>query len=138
MRSAFLLMPETYQIDEAQSVIWTRCWGVLSDEDIQNQQTRLRHDPRFRPTFHHLVDTTAVTDVAISGKMVLQMGQSTLFAPEARRAYVATKDVLFGLARMYELYQGTRGQQSVRVFRHRAEALAWLGVRGTAAEQQSA
>ncbi len=131
-------MPEAYQIDETQSVVWTRCWGVLRDEDILNQQARLRTDPKFRPTLGQLVDTTAVTDVTLSARLMLSMGQSTLFAPEAKRAYLVTKDVVFGLVRMYELYQGMRGQQSVRAFRRREEALAWLGVQEPASEQLSA
>lgn len=135
---SFSLMPEAYHIDETQSVVWTRTWGVLCDQDIYNHQERLRSDPKFRPGLHQLVDTTAVTEVTLSARLMLDMGQSTLFAPEAKRAYLVTKDVVFGLVRMYELYQGMRGHQSVRAFRRREEALAWLGVQEPAAEQLSA
>jgi hypothetical protein len=125
-------MSEAYQIDEAQSVIWTRCWGVLCDEDVLNHQARLRADPKFRSGMSQLVDCTAVTEVTLTARMMLQMGQSTLFAPEAKRAYVVAKEVMFGLARMYEMYQGMRGHHSVRVFRCRAQAVAWLDVQDCA------
>lgn len=121
-------MSESYHIDEPQRMVWARSWGVLCDEDILSHQSRLRADPKFNPSFSQLVDTTGVTEVTLTARMMLQMGQSTVFAPEAKRAYVVAKDVMFGLVRMYELNQALRGKQSVRVFRNRAEAVAWLEV----------
>ena len=121
-------MAQDYSIDEQQQVIWTRCWDVLSDQDVVTQQASLRANPQFRPTLNQFVDASEVTEVAISVETVNQMGQSTLFAPTARRAYVVGKDALYGLVRMYELHQAARGSETVRVFRDRAVALAWLQV----------
>jgi hypothetical protein len=121
-------MAQDYSIDEPQQVIWSRCWGVLSDEDIATQQARLRQDPKFKPTMSQLVDARDVSEVAVTVEAVKQMGQSTLFAPASRRAYVVTRDALYGMIRMYELHQAARGSESIRVFRDRAVALAWLGV----------
>lgn len=131
-------MPESFHIDEQQRIVWARSWGLLCDEDIISHQARLRADPKFQATFAELVDTTGVTEVTLTAKMMLQMGQSTLFAPEAKRAYVVAKDVIFGLVRMYELYQSMRGKTAVRVFRSRAEAVAWLGVTDPEATPQPA
>jgi hypothetical protein len=125
-------MSESFHIDETQRIVWARSWGVLCDQDILNHQSRLRADPKFQPSFSQLVDCTGVTEVTLTAKMMLQMGQSTVFAPEAKRAYVVAKDVVFGLVRMYGLYQSVRGRHSVQVFRNRAEAVAWLGVNDTA------
>jgi hypothetical protein len=121
-------MAQDYKIDEQQQVVWSRCTGILSDQDILTQQAALRADKRFRPTMSQLVDATDVTEVAVTVEAVNQMGQSTLFAPAAKRAYVVTMDALYGMIRMYELHQAARGSESVRVFRDRAVALAWLGV----------
>jgi hypothetical protein len=121
-------MAQDYSIDEQQQVIWTRCWGILSDADIATQQANLRQDPKFKPTMSQLVDAREVTEVAVTVEAVNQLGQSTLFAPTAKRAYVVTKDALYGMIRMYELHQAARGSETVRVFRDRAVALAWLGV----------
>lgn len=121
-------MAEDFQIDEVQQVIWARCWGVLADQDIFSHQARLRADPRFRPTMAQLVDTREVTEVTISMETIKRLGGSTLFAPESRRAYVVSQEVMYGLVRMYEIYQNLRGSEGVKVFRDRAEAVAWLGV----------
>jgi hypothetical protein len=122
-------MAEDFQIDEVQQVIWARCWGVLADQDVLSHQARLRADPRFRPTMAQLVDTRDVTDVTISMDTIKRMGASTLFAAESRRAYVVAQEVMYGLVRMYEIYQNLRGSEGVKVFRSRAEAIAWLGVK---------
>ena len=121
-------MAQDYKIDEQQQVIWTRCWGTLSDQDVVTQQASLRANPQFRSTLNQLVDASDVTEVAVSLEMVNQMGASTLFAPTSRRAYVVGKDALYGLVRMYELHQSARGSETVRVFRDRAVALAWLQI----------
>lgn len=121
-------MPQEFHIDETQQVIWTRCSGVLADADIAEHQAHLRADPKFQPTLHQLVDTREVTEVTLSLRTIRNLGQSQLFSPQSKRAYVVSQDVLFGLVRMYELYQSMRGTQNVRVFRNRTEAVAWLGV----------
>ncbi|MBI2513949.1 MAG: hypothetical protein HYV96_18415 [Opitutae bacterium] len=121
-------MPQELHIDETQRVVWTRCWGTLTDADITSQQAALRADPRFRATFFQLVDTTDVVEVDVSARTMLALGQSQLFATTAKRAYVVQRDVIFGLVRMYGLYQGLRGRAEIQAFRTRAEAVEWLGV----------
>jgi hypothetical protein len=120
-------MSEEYQIDLENRVIMTRCWGVLCDQDIIQHRARLAADPAFNPMLSQLVDTSEVTEITLTPSTMVLLGQSTLFNPAAKRAYVVTKDVMFGLVRMYELYQSIRGTQTVRVFRIREEALQWLG-----------
>ena len=121
-------MPEAYHIDQTQRLVWSRCWGVLSDEDMLAHQARLRTEPDFLPDFNQLIDTSEVTEVPLSAQTVRQVAQHSVFAPESKRAFVVTKDVLYGLGRMFELCQSLKGGSTVRVFRDRAVALAWLGV----------
>ena len=127
-RDIYSSMPQDYRIDEQQQVLWTRCWGVLSDQDIIAHQAKLRADPKFSPTIKQFVDACDVTKVAVTVEAVNQLGASTLFAPAAKRAYFVGKDALYGLVRMYEMQQAARGTDSIRVFRDRAVALAWLGI----------
>lgn len=121
-------MSQEFHIDETQRVIWTRCWGTLTDADVTSHQAALRADPRFRATFSQLVDTSDVSEVDISARTMLALGQSQLFATTAKRAYVVKREVIFGLVRMYGLYQGLRGRAEIHAFRTRAEAIDWLGV----------
>ena len=121
-------MPQEYTIDTQQQVIWARCWGCLSDQDLLAHQAALRADPKFNNLISQLVDAREVTELEVSTAAVNKLGTSTLFAPTAKRAYVVTQNALFGLIRMYEQQQAVRGVSAVRVFRDRALALAWLGV----------
>jgi len=121
-------LAEEYHIDRKQGIIWSRCWGVLSDADLTAHQAKLRTDPAFDPALNQLVDCREVTDVTLSVGAVKRLGQSQLFSPDSKRAYVVAKDVVFGLVRMYELYQKLRDARNVRIFRNRAEATLWLGV----------
>lgn len=121
-------MPEEFHIDTARQIIWTRVWGELNDETIRGHQERLRADPAFAPSLKQLVDTTAVTRVNLTMNFMVSFGRSKLFNPEAKRAYVVNRDVVYGFVRMYSLYQEIRGHAAVNVFRNRPDALAWLGV----------
>ena len=121
-------MSEEYRIDEKQKIVWSRCWGVLSDADLLAQQARLRTEPKFQPGFCQLINTSEVTETTMTGEAVKRVAQNSLFAPESKRAFVVVKNVVYGMGRMFELYQGLKGGSSVRVFRDRAVALAWLGV----------
>jgi hypothetical protein len=49
------------------------------------------------------------------------------FAPGVRRAFVASADTAFGLARMFALRAESMGQ-TIHVFRDRDAAEAWLGL----------
>ena len=121
-------MAESYHIDHEKRMVWTRCWGVLTDADLLNHQARLKADPEFQPSYGQLVDTTEVTEVTLTAKTVQQVAQSSIFAPESRRAILVIKDILFGLGRMFQLYQSIKGGISIHVFRERAKAIEWLEV----------
>lgn len=122
-------MAENYHIDHEQRLIWSKCWGVLSDEDLLNHHARLKADPDFNPSYSQLVDTTEVTTVTLTPKVVQQVAQNSTFAPESKRAFLVVKNIIFGLARMFQVYVNVRGQNNIQVHRDRAKALAWLEVR---------
>jgi hypothetical protein len=55
---------------------------------------------------------------------VAEHGKSRGFGP-GRVAFVAPRDLGFGLLRQYEVYREAEGQE-LRVFRNAGDALAWL------------
>jgi hypothetical protein len=48
------------------------------------------------------------------------------FSPVARRALLTQNPLIFGLSRIYQTLRSLRGDQHVRVFRQRDDAMAWL------------
>ena len=126
-------MPVPYQIDHDERLVVASPQGVLTDEDVFGYQQEVWSRPDVRG-YDELIDMTSVTEIEfISTKRVAFLADlSASMDPPAltsKLAIVATADLHFGLARVYETYRETakQGTKSVRVFRNRNEALHWLG-----------
>ncbi|HTT68911.1 MAG TPA: hypothetical protein VMF70_12870 [Gemmatimonadales bacterium] len=117
-------MPADYRIDRAARVVYSRAWGVLTDQDLVDNRVALFTDPAFAPEFNQLYDLSAVTEIRVTSPALLQLSLSSRFAPSSRRAVVVSSDVAFGMARMYAILTGH--EETVQVFRDRASAVGWL------------
>ena len=127
-----------YKIDHQQRLVATRCSGTLTDADVFHYQRDVWSQPEVQG-YNELVDMTDVEQVelpsvgrarqlaAVSAKMDGE-------APPSKFAIVAVTELHYGLGRMYSSWRNTdeRSKKEVSVFRSRAEALAWLGVKDPA------
>ena len=113
-----------YSIDKQRRLIVTTAEGFVTFDDARDHQDRLLGDPDFDVSFDQLIDTTAVTKVDISASEARILAERRIVSPESRRAFVATKPHIFGLARMMEVYHEPLGE--VQVFYSMDEALEWL------------
>jgi hypothetical protein len=120
-------MPAMYRLDLANRVVWSRAWGVVTDEELDAHSRALRADPRFDPGFRQLQDLTGITEPRATPGGLQLLAQINPFGKHARRAVLVASDVVFGLARMHEQLRSDAGDE-LQVFRGRAEALAWLGL----------
>ncbi|MBP7777096.1 MAG: hypothetical protein KA371_08215 [Acidobacteria bacterium] len=120
-------MPTAYRIDTEAEIVWSRAWGVLAQGDTAAHYRRLSADPAFRPTFRHLVDLRSVVRMDLSPSAIRDVAKAGLFAPGARRAFLAPKDIHYGLSRMLQAFVEIEGSE-IGVFRTAAEAAAWLGI----------
>lgn len=119
-------MPAEYQIDKSQGLVLSRAWGVLLREDLTAHGERLRGDPDFKPHYRQLWDFTAIAKSELSYTQLTAMAKISIFAPTSRRAILAPVDVVFGMARMFQMLKESEGETGIRVFRERSEALRWL------------
>jgi hypothetical protein len=126
-RSLPEVVPATYRIDAARSLVYSRYQGVLTDDELQRQQAALGEDPAFDARFRQLVDVRDVTDIRVAAATIAAVARRTNFRPGTWRAIVAAAEAPFGVARMFALYAENRAQV-VRVFHGIAEAEAWLGL----------
>jgi hypothetical protein len=117
-------MPADYRIDRSERVIYSRAWGVLTDQELAANRAALYADPDFEPDLAQLYDFTDVTEVQITSPALRELASTTRFSPDARRAVVVSTDVAFGMARMYSIVSGREG--FIQVFRDRASAVQWL------------
>jgi hypothetical protein len=87
---------------------------------------RLSKDPDFAPDFSQMVDFREITGVEFGPEEVRQFAERNIYSSHSRRAIVVGDDLLFGLARMFEIHRELRGEKGIRVFRDYDEALDWV------------
>lgn len=120
-------LPGTYEIDPQRRIVTSRFWGAVTDAEVFEHNEKLRNDPRFDATYQQLVDLTGVTGIDVSTGTINTTSLDQFFEPGTRRAFVATHDAVFGMARMFALRAESVGQ-TIRVFRDGGAAKDWLGI----------
>ena len=120
-------MPGSYLIDVASGVVYSRKWGVLTDEQIAAYSETLRADPRFDPGFRQIADFRELTDIRVSGAGVREVARHNPFRRDARRAFVVSSEEVFGLTRMFGSYTDSSGD-AFRIFRAIEPAFEWIGL----------
>lgn len=119
-------MPADYFFDHSHNLVYSYAQGPLSFNEMIDHQCRLRNDPQFRDTMNQLIDFCSVTELHIASAGVRHLSEASFFSATSRRAIVVDgRDVMFGLARMYEILRD-RGPEQITVFRSFPEALKWL------------
>ena len=119
-------LPFSYDINERERLVTSRLWGPVSEAEIHDHNTRLRSDPKFDPAYKQLTDLTGVTDIIVGTDVINETALDQFFNPGTRRAFLASNDAVFGLARMFALRAEGSGQ-TIEVFRERKKAEEWLG-----------
>jgi hypothetical protein len=118
-------MAAGYDILPAYGLVLARAWDVLTSTELIAATNRIGSDPRFHPDLRQLVDFRDATDVQLDAQGVRQLAALQLFAPDARRAFVMSTDVAYGMGRMYQmLREGPR--DGLRLFRDMDAAIAWV------------
>jgi hypothetical protein len=120
-------VPAKYLIDLERKLVISSAWGVVTDDDVREHNRALRADPLFDPRYRQLVDMSGITEDLVDIQTKREASENQIFSPGARRAWVASADYQFGMARMYSIAAERLGQ-SIGVFRSRSEAEEWLGL----------
>lgn len=126
-------MPAEFVIDTERRLILTTFQGRLTDADVVSMEAALRRDPRYVPTFDHLMDASGVTELALSGEGIRHVVTVTPNGSgcAGRRVIVAPTDALFGMARMFQTLREADAS-ALAIVRTRAEADALLAGGGSA------
>jgi hypothetical protein len=105
----------------------TRAWGHITLADVRASQQDLAARPEFDPTWAHIVDARDAVQFDISGGEIRELAETSVLAPSARRARVATAPAIFGLFRMYStLFELQMGGSAVGVFKTLDDAIEWV------------
>lgn len=119
-------MGASYRLDADRRLVLTTLAGVVTEDDLDGLENTMSKDPAFDPTWPVLVNATHLDPAAISAEG-LRYRAAQVRPLHHRVAVVAPADVVFGLARMFQMLTEGNGNQ-IEVFRTPREALAWLGV----------
>jgi hypothetical protein len=119
-------MPAEYRIDREKRIVFSRAWGETVPDDFRAHGQRLVADPDFSPDHRQLWDLSEITISNTDFEALSRLSQTTVFAPTARRAFLAPLDVSYGIGRMFQMLRESKGETGIRVFRDRAEAMRWL------------
>ena len=120
-------MPVSYLIDQKHRLVFSHLSGTVTETEVHEHNRTLRADPDFNPRYRQLVDCTGVTEILVGTATINAISRDQFFAPGTRRAFIATSDTAFGLARMFALRADGSGQ-TIEVFRERRVAEEWLGM----------
>ena len=119
-------MPASYKIDKEKRVVLSTAWGSLSFTDALTHKDKLLNDPDFAPAFSQILDLTQVTEVRLSVDEMRAFAEFSVFSPQSRRAFIAHRDLEYGMARMFATLRELRGEKGIGVFRTLEEALDWV------------
>ena len=125
-------MPIDYDWDKKTGLIRTHMWGEVRDEDIDAHTFKLLKDTRLTPPISEIIDTFDVVKLNITSKSLKNVADGARVNTERfaghRTAIVAATDVIFGMARMYEMLSDVAGSPvKIAAFRNIEDAKTWLG-----------
>jgi len=126
-------MPAFFEIEKHHRLVITSASGVVTMAEALAHNQNLRKHPDFDPSFSQLIDLSDVTKIELNREDILTLAQDPILSDNSRRAILATGDLTFGLARMFEMFRESKGKETIRVFRNRDEARAWALGKNTAA-----
>jgi hypothetical protein len=120
-------MPVSYRIDHERRVVLARADGRVAPEDFSEFLDALAGDAGFDPEIDLLFDLRGISGDWPPTSVVRHFVEHPIFAGSARKAYVASGDLTFGLVRMFEMMRADPAG-NIRAFRDMDEARAWLGL----------
>jgi hypothetical protein len=123
-------MPISYAIDSDRHRVVVRFTGTVRDQDLFSTYNELYNDPRHQIGMPELTDCrelerAEVTSVGLQDLARMTGAKLDPAQKPWRVAIVAPQNVVYGLARMYELLREGSPEQ-VEVFRDYAAAQQWL------------
>jgi len=128
-------MPVLYRIDKTNAMIRTTCEGNVTFAEVVDHFKILIQDPDCPARLDVLLDLSSTT--SIPGPLQLRAVSDQIGLIHQRVAFgacaiVATREVLYGMLRMFEVFAG-RWFQGIRVCRTLDEARNWLNSQEKAA-----
>jgi hypothetical protein len=121
-------MPIAYQIDRAEQLVRTSCTGATTLDEVLQHFAVLIQDPECPEQLNVLLDLSEMTSPPVSDQLRTVATEIARIGPRVQFlncAIIAPKDAMFGMARMFEVFN-EQHFGTTRVFRTRDEGAIWL------------
>jgi hypothetical protein len=132
-------MPVTYRIDNTRGIIYTRCAGNATFAEVLDHFKVLVRDPGCPARLDVLLDLTETASIPETHQLRAVSDQIGILHQKVSFGacvIVASREVLYGMSRMFEAIAG-KWFQEIQVCRTLEEAETWLDSRSTLAGRQS-
>jgi hypothetical protein len=122
-------VPIDYRVDEHRKLVSTRLHGVVTEADLRAYAERNARDAGSLRCDRAIVEVAPDAELNISHELItaFSLGNDRATLPTRRVAVVASTDLSYGYARMFQGFREDPNAE-VQVFRTRADAKAWLGL----------
>jgi len=117
-------MAATYRFDTERRLMMVTLEGRVTGSELDAFTETVKQDAAFEPSWPALVDASGLNPAGLSTQ-VLRTRAAVPKQNPTRVAIVAPADVVFGLARMFQMMSEGDGNH-IEVFRGMDEAMAWL------------
>jgi hypothetical protein len=121
-------MGVTYEINQAQQRVYTRCAGEVRLAEVLEHFEVLSADPDCPDWLDVMLDLSDMKTLPTSAELNRVSTEIARVLPRVRFRYcaiIATWEALFGMARMFEVFS-EKYFTATRVFRTVEEGLTWL------------
>jgi hypothetical protein len=132
-------MPVTYEFDRALALVRTRCTGDVTFAEVLEHFRELGRDASLPARLDVLLDLTGMRSIPESDQLRSVAGEVERLRERVGWgccAIVASRDVLFGMSRMFQVFAEEHFAES-NVFRGCEEAERWLASLRTGAGPRS-
>ena len=120
-------MPFRYVVHTEHRLVVSIGSDRLTWKEIKARQDQTKTDPNFNPEFNQIVDLREVTGFDMTSAQASSLARRMVFSSTSKRAFVASRPAVFGVARMWEILSELEDNPSeIRVFYDLPSALEWL------------
>jgi hypothetical protein len=130
-----ITVPTKLMIDPQAGMVYSTLSGDVAAPDLMRHIASIRAHPDFDSSFNELVDATQLHSINLTSEDVRAFAmQDSPFLPSSKRVLVASEDLIFGLARMFQVFGGD-SRPNFDVVRTLAEARKRLGINDSGGAQ---
>ncbi len=120
-------MSITFEIDRRKENITIAAVGDVYESDFRLLWQKLRSDSAFEPEYSFLINLIGASHLHMASADIAAIAMTEVFSSQSKRALVASKQELFGIAYEFQAHSGSG--YATGVFPSTYEAREWLGIK---------